>query len=65
MYFANQDGMNVHHATIISKIEDDEIYYAAHSSPRQYEPLSPHLLREENGKWVGEMVVIVKLRDDA
>lgn len=29
-----------HHATIISKIEDDMIFYAAHTEPRKEEKLS-------------------------
>ena len=36
-----------HHATIISKIENDMIYYATHTNPRKEEPLSNFF--EENG----------------
>ena len=38
MYFVNQSG-NVHHATIITKVENDMIYYAGHTSSCFNRPL--------------------------
>ena len=57
MFFAHKDTGKVYHATIISNITDDEIEYAAHTDPRNYEPLSEHLKKD--------FVVIVRIRDDA
>ena len=55
MYFAGADGNAVHHATIISKVENGEIYYAAHSGSRDYEKLSDHMY---------EKVYIIRIKED-
>jgi len=57
LYFAYRNNRIVYHATIITKVSDDEIYYNAHTSARDEEPLSNKL--ESN------MVFIVRIRDDA
>ncbi len=54
MYFYNQEE-GVHHAAVISKVEDGEIYYSANSVIRDDQPLVNGL--EEN-----DGVVIVRLR---
>ena len=38
LYFAGNNG--VHHATIITQVDNDEIYYAAHTANWQYRELS-------------------------
>ena len=38
-----------HHATIISKIENDMIRYAAHTTPREEEKLSAFFNENKNG----------------
>ena len=57
LYWAGADGSNVHHAGIVTKVENGEIYYAAHTSERFDEPLSEHL--------DGELVYVVRIRDEA
>ena len=57
MFFAHKDTGEIYHSTIISQVTDDEIKYAAHTSERDYEPLSKHL--DDN------FVLIVRIRDDA
>lgn len=57
MFFAHKDSGEVYHSTIISKVTKNEIKYAAHTSERDYEPLSKHLK--------DDFVVIVRIRDNA
>lgn len=38
-----------HHATIISKIEDDMIFYAAHTSPQDYKSVAEFFKEYKNG----------------
>ncbi len=67
IYFCGADGNSPHHAAIITSIRDGDIYYNAHSGSRNDEALSTHVLSYVNGKYVKgtEVVVIVKIRDDA
>ena len=48
----------VHHSTIITKVDENDIYYSAHTRKKENEPLS-------NGHLVDEMVFIIRIRDDA
>ena len=57
MFFVHKETGEVYHSTIISLVTDDEIKYAAHTQNRNYEKLSSKLDQD--------MVVIVKIRDDA
>ena len=57
MFFAHRDTGEVYHSTIISEVTSNEIKYAAHTSERDYEPLSKHLK--------DDFVVIVRIRDEA
>ena len=53
LYFANENG--VHHATIITKVDDQMIYYAGHTRSQFDEPLGPHM--------GSDFVYIVKISD--
>ena len=55
------DGMTPHHAAIITDIRDGDIFFNAHSSSKNDKPLSEYVLGTEKG----EMIVIVKIKDDA
>ena len=57
MFFAYRDTGEVYHATIITKVDNTDIYYSAHTDPRLDEPLSNHL--DKN------MVYIIRIRDEA
>jgi hypothetical protein len=57
MFFAGEDGKNPHHAAIITKIENGEIYFSAHTRDREDQPLSESIGNEK--------IKIVKMRDDA
>ena len=57
MFFAHRATGEVYHSTIISDVTNNEIKYAAHTSERDYEPLSKHLKND--------FVVIVRIKDDA
>ena len=57
MFFAHRDTGEVYHSTIISEVTSNEIKYAAHTSERDYEPLSKHLK--------DDFVVIIRIRDEA
>ena len=58
MFFANKENRIVHHATIITDVDENEIYYSAHTGPRKDEKLS-------DGHLDYEMVFIIRIRDDA
>ena len=49
-----------HHATIISKIENGMIYYAAHTNSREEEPLSNFFKENRNGKAYKRSIVITE-----
>ena len=57
MFFAHRDTGEIYHSTIISKVTNNEIKYAAHTSSRDYEPLSEHLN--------DDYVIIIRIRDNA
>lgn len=57
MYFAGENGDEVHHAVIVTKVDENEIYYAGHTSSAYNKPLSQNLN--------GEKVLIVRIKDDA
>ena len=58
IYFADRKNRIITHAAIVSGIgAGNEIYYAAHSRPNAYEPLSDHF--DEY------MVFVIRIRDDA
>jgi len=52
-----------HHATIISKMSKNEIYYAAHSSNRYQYPLSSMIFK--NGSLYVERVLIYSIKNNA
>ena len=56
LYFSS-DGVNAYHATIVSKVENGMIYYAAHSQPRYDQPLEDSM--ETN------TIFIVRINDNA
>lgn len=56
LYFSN-DGATMHHATIVSKVSNGEIYFAAHSNPQFDCSLSSKI-----GK---ETIYIIRIYDDA
>ena len=58
MFFAPKLNRHIHHAAIISKVDHNEIYYSAHSGPRDFEKLS-------NGHLNDEMVFVVRIKDNA
>ena len=58
MFFASKSDRIVHHSTIITKVDNNDIYYSAHTDPRRDEALS-------NGHLNSEMVFIVRIRDNA
>ena len=57
MYFCGNDGLAPHHAVIISKIENGEIFYAAHTESRDYAKLSERMGNEQ--------IKIIRIRDEA
>ena len=57
MYFAEKEDRKIYHATIISKIEDNKIYFAGHTSDRKEQDLT--------GYFDSNMVFIIRIRDDA
>jgi hypothetical protein len=57
LYFMGKEAENPHHAAIISKIENGEIYYAAHTKSRREQPLSESIGNEK--------VLIIRIKDDA
>jgi hypothetical protein len=57
MYFAGKDGDDPHHAVIVTKVENGEIYFAGHTNPQQYAELS---------KLIGnEQVKVIRIRNEA
>jgi cell wall-associated NlpC family hydrolase len=56
LYFA-PDGETVHHATIITKVDNNKIYYAGHTNSAFDKPLSEGI--------GNDTVFIVRIRDDA
>lgn len=56
MYFAGEDGNSPHHAAMITKIDNKEIYFSAMTTSRSDEPLSERMK---------EVVLIVKIKNDA
>ncbi len=59
IYFVSTDDTEPHHAVLITKVEDGEIYYSAHTDSHKDKPLSQVL-----GKG-NEYVYIVRIKDDA
>ncbi len=57
LYFMGKEAGNPYHAAIISKIENGEIYYAAHTKSRRKQPLSESIGNEK--------VLILRIKDDA
>ena len=58
LYWANADNMEPYHAGMVSHVENGEIYFTAHDSPRFDEPLSIHINS-------GEVVFVIRIRDEA
>ena len=57
IYWAGEDGANPHHAAIVTKVENGEIYYSAHTNEKVDEAISNRL--------GGELVYIIRIRDEA
>ena len=57
MYFVDLDATNPHHATMVSKVENNEIYFTGHTKSR--------FDRELSISMDGQKVYIVRIRDDA
>ena len=57
MYFADRETRTIHHATIISKVENGKVYFAGHTNSRYEQDLSDY--------FDDEMVFIVRIRDAA
>lgn len=57
MYFADCDAEDPHHATMISKVDNGEIYFTGHTSSR--------FDRELSKSMDGQKVYIIPIRDDA
>ena len=57
LFLAGSDGSNPHHAMIVTKVENGEIYYAGHTNNRKDQPLSEVMGDEE--------VKVIRIRNEA
>ena len=57
LYFAGEKGDNPHHATIITKVEDGDIFYAGHTNER----FDCSLTDIQSNEWF----FVIRLLDDA
>jgi hypothetical protein len=57
LYTARSDGTDPHHAMMVTKVENGEIYFAAHTNNRLDKPLSEVIGNEQ--------VKVIRIRDEA
>ena len=64
-HYTEDEGDNVRHATIISKIDDFEIYYAGHTSSTNKSELSSKIMTfdEDNNNYKYDYVYIIQVSD--
>ena len=62
VYFDHTDNGVFNHAAIVSKIEDGKIYYAAHTTSRDYQDIEKYLNNFEDGH-TAPTINILKMRE--
>lgn len=61
MYFDHEDDGIYEHAAVVSKVDDNMIYYAAHTDSYDYKPIKNYLNSTDEHE--SPTIIILKLRD--